>query len=528
MSRQRILVTWIGHTDLRVMASSLPEEERDKLLKNLGGLPAVRDSRGPIRTLLDTEQFDKVYLFSNYPAPANRLFARWLGNSPEVCQLPITDPTDYAAIFTAVDGELARITSQVDSQALDLCVLLSPGTPAMAAVWVLLGKSRYPATFYQTHQGRAWVTDIPFDLAVDFVPELLRQPDSYLQHLASRSPQEVEGFESIIGESQAIRMAVGRSRKTALRDVSVLLLGESGTGKELFARAIHNASHRGKGPFVPVNCAAVPHELLESELFGHIKGAFSGAVADRDGAFKLAHNGTLFLDEVGECDPQVQAKLLRALQPVTGGGPCEREFRPVGSDTAVKANVRVIAATNRDLVAAVRDSGFRGDLYYRLAVIAIKLPPLRDRKSDIPLLATALLEQINRQFSAQEPGYKHKTLSASAKAFVKKHPWPGNVRELFNSLVQAAVMAEADTLEAGDIAAATTTVPERAQTEVLDQPLGEGFDLANLLEEVQRHYLKRAMTEAQGIKSRAARLLGYKNYQTLDAQLRRFGIEWRR
>ena len=260
------------------------------------------------------------------------------------------------------------------------------------------GRERLPASFYQSHKGRLWQTEIPFDLAVDFVPQLLRDADTAFQHLASKSPRDVEGFKDLVGESRSIRLAVGRAQRAAVRDVPILILGESGTGKEMFARAIHAASPRRAGPFVPINCAAIPRELLEAELFGHAKGGFTGALADRRGAFRRADGGTLFLDELGECDPQMQTKLLRVLQPPPGKGPCHRDYAPVGADKPESSDVRVIAATNCDLMEAINQNRFREDLYYRLAAITVKLPPLQDRKSDIPLIAESVLQQINADF----------------------------------------------------------------------------------------------------------------------------------
>lgn len=206
-------------------------------------------------------------------------------------------------------------------------------------------------------------------------------------------------------------MAVGRAQKAAVRDVPVLIVGETGTGKELFARAIHQSSHRRDGPFVAINCAAIPRDLLESELFGHKKGAFTGASEDRIGAVEHADRGTLFLDEIGECDPGMQSKLLRVLQPPDGQGPCHRVFRRVGETQDRTCDVRLITATNRDLLASIEAHSFREDLYYRLAVITLSLPSLRDRKTDISLLVEALLDRVNADFRRQEPGFKDKSVS---------------------------------------------------------------------------------------------------------------------
>ena len=525
MRSRRILFSWIGYTDLRAMAASLPADEQREVLKGINPPTPLDGQPGPLKCLLDLESFDEVHLLSDHGPVKNRHYLKWLGGAPVLHPVKLTNPTDYPDVFKVVDEELAAVVSVPRPHALDLCVHLSPGTPTMTAIWLLLGKSKYhPATFFQTHAGKAWVTDIPFDLVVDYVPQVLRDADARLQRLAGQSPQEVAGFEGIVGDCPKLRVAVGAARRAAQRDVSVLLLGESGTGKEKFARAIHDASPRKANKFVPINCAAFSKELLESELFGHVKGAFSGAVASRDGAFKEADGGTLFLDEVGECDPAMQVKLLRVLQP-PDNDPCHRVFYRVGDSKPITSNVRIIAATNRDLHAAIGRGDFRDDLYYRLAVITVKLPPLRERREDVPLLVRRFVAQINENFARQEPGYKHKSVSSSAMAFVRKQPWPGNVRQLYNTLVQAAVMTDGDVLDRQDIAAAVAEVPGKPAVDPLEQPLGDGFSLVDFLEEIQRHYLVRAMKEAGGVKTRAAQLLGYKNYQTLAAQLERLKIE---
>jgi transcriptional regulator with PAS, ATPase and Fis domain len=395
---------------------------------------------------------------------------------------------------------------------------------------------------------------------LDVIPEILRNADRRLAHLAARPPGDVAGFEDIAGESQGIRLAVGRAERAATRSVSVLLLGESGTGKELFAQAIHRASPRRDKPWRAINCAAITTTLLESELFGHVKGASSGADRPRAGAFETADGGTLFLDEVGECSLELQAKLLRVLQPADDAHPCTRRFRPVGGDSDKTANVRIVAATNRDLHAAIRRREFREDLFYRLSVVTIQIPPLRDRPSDIAPIAQRLLDRINAQFRSEERGYqpvekgdcpspasdssaadrhgpqglspfstggsRDKTFSDSAIAFVKRHDWPGNIRQLYNVILQAVVMTDGNSLDRADIVGSLGEFQESPAAEnLLDRPLGDNFKLEDLLNDIQRHYLRRAMSEAHGVKTQAARLLGIDKYQTLTAQLKRLKVD---
>lgn len=525
MTTKRILFSWIGHADLRALAASLPKGEQQEVLKGLNPPNPLPDQQGPLKCLLDAEQFDEVHLLSDHPLAKNRLYLKWIGKNSKLHQVKLTNPTDYTEVFHIADQELASVVNVPRKHKIDLYIHLSPGTPTMTAIWLLLGKSKYPATFFQTHNRKAWVTNIPFDLVIDYLPQVLRDADARLQLLASQSPQDVLGFEGIVGDSRNLRVAVGRAQRAALRDVSVLLLGESGTGKEKFARAIHDASPRKTKKFVSINCAAISRELVESELFGHKKGSFTGAMADRGGAFKEADGGTLFLDEIGECDSAMQAKLLRVLQP-PDDNPCHRVFYRVGESTPITSDVRIIAATNRDLVAAIARNEFRDDLYYRVAAITLKLPPLRERQEDIPLLVPKLLGQINKNFEKKEPGYQHKKLSTSAMTFVRKQQWPGNIRQLFNTLLQAAVMTDGDIIDRQDIADAIAEVPGKHSVNVMEHPLGEAFVLAEFLEKIQLHYLERGMKEAGGVKTRAAELLGYKHYQTLSAQLERLKVKF--
>ncbi|MFN3152899.1 sigma-54 interaction domain-containing protein [Bremerella sp.] len=520
---RRILLTWIGHTDLKAMGAALPPAKRKKVEEIVRGEIDADVGPGPVKTLVERENFTEVHALSNYDPSVTKQFVSWLKKRCVTHHVVLTNPSDHGQVLDAVRPVLASVDVCKEDE---LCFHLSPGTPAMAAIWILLGKSQYPATLFQTHYEKVWKTEIPFDITTDVIPQLLREPDRIWQHLAIKSPQEIHGFEGIIGESPAIKMAVGRAQRAAVHDVPVLILGESGTGKEMVAEAIHYASCRRNKKPVLINCAAISSNLLESELFGHVKGSFTGAEKDRKGAFELADGSTLFLDEVGECNLEMQAKLLRALQPPPKEGPCCRVFRPVGSEKDIKVDVRIVAATNKNLTEAVERGEFREDLLYRLSIVTVKLPALREREGDVILLAESLLLDINSRLRrGGEAGYEDKSLSVDAKRFVQQYHWPGNVRELSNALLQAAVMAQGRILSSQDIAAAIADLPSKKKSEVLDCPLGGEFSIDIKLEEIQAHFIRRAMAEAGGKVTKAAKLLGMKHYQTLAAQLERLGIE---
>jgi transcriptional regulator with PAS, ATPase and Fis domain len=330
-------------------------------------------------------------------------------------------------------------------------------------------------------------------------------------------PDAAVEFSSIVYRSPGMRRVIEQAKRVAIRSVPVLIEGESGTGKELLARAIHRASARANKPLVTVNCGAIPSELVESEFFGHMKGSFTGATANRMGHFERADGGTLFLDEIGELPKPVQVKLLRTLQ--------EGEVTPVGSSDSRKIDVRVIAATNRTLIDEVANGNFREDLFYRLAVAIIKLPPLRERAGDISLLIDRLLEQIN--LSGSEIGLKGKRLSAAAKNLMLQYRWPGNVRELVNTLQRAVIWSDDEVigLEAMREAILVTQSVTRSEKGVLDYPIEEGVDLEGILARVAKYYIARALAHSHKNKTQAATLLGLGSYQTLTNWMRRYGID---
>ncbi len=309
--------------------------------------------------------------------------------------------------------------------------------------------------------------------------------------------------------SPAVRELAQRARQVAETDTPVLVLGETGTGKERLARAVHRWSARADGPFVTLNCAAIPAGLLESELFGHVKGAFTGATRDRAGRFQMAHGGTLFLDEIGEMPVELQAKLLRALQ--------EKAFEPVGSDKTVRADVRILAATHVDLLQAIAQRRFREDLYYRLSVFPLRLPPLRERLEDLPLLCAFLLEE-----QARRTGRRGMRVTTEGIARLAAYDWPGNIRELANALERATILSRRMELgpEAFDL-------PLRAPAAVLVEslpPLVPGA--VPSLEEVQRQHILRVLALTKGRiygPAGAAALLGLKP-STLQSRMKKLGI----
>jgi DNA-binding NtrC family response regulator len=325
------------------------------------------------------------------------------------------------------------------------------------------------------------------------------------------------GAPQIVGEDSRLKQVTVSLHRAASTDTTVLLEGESGTGKELFARALHALSPRADGPFVAINCAAIPETLLETELFGHEKGAFTGATNRKPGKFELAHRGTLFLDEIGDLPLPLQAKILRALE--------EKRFERVGGTVSLQVDVRVVAATNRNLKAAVAARQYREDLYFRLSVFPITIPPLRDRQDDISMLAKYFIERFCRDLNK-----KPMSLAASAVEELRTYPWPGNVRELQNCIERAVILTEGDTIHSrhlnlsfhAPLAEPAGAVP--GPWEQLDMS-GTLADVSRrVLAEVERLKIEQTLREAAGNRGRAAELLQV-TYKTLTTKLKDYGIQ---
>ena len=499
---KNILLAWIGRNDL--------------------DSPAKRSEAdiGAIAQGVGFQEWDEVLLLSDWPPAEYEPYVDWLKRRTKamvrVRREKLSSPMNFNEIYPAAVRAVQDVHQRFGREA-QLTFHLSPGTQHMGSVWIILSKTRFPARLIQSAREKGVeVVSVPFDISADFLPDLLARPDSDLEALCAGLPPQDPRFDDLVHRSRSMARVVAMARRVAVRGVTVLIEGESGTGKELLARAIHSGSPRHQKPFIAVNCGAIAPDVVESELFGHRKGAFTGATQDRKGHFEEAHGGTLLLDEVGELSPRAQVELLRALQ--------EGEVVPVGASKPVKVDVRVIAATNRNLLTEVGEGRFRSDLYYRLAVAVIRIPPLRERPEDLMPLVDTLLEKVNREGEGS-PGFQRKTLTAGGRNAIKGHVWPGNVRELENTLRRAVLWCPEPALRAEDLRESILAASSPPTDGILNRPLGDDLDVSELLSSVARHYLDRAMKEAAGNKTRAAELLGLPSYQTLTNWLKKYGVD---
>ncbi|MBC7741692.1 MAG: sigma-54-dependent Fis family transcriptional regulator [Bdellovibrionaceae bacterium] len=412
-------------------------------------------------------------------------------------------PFDIAIIdMNLPDGNGLDFVSEIKSQ--------SPTTQVV----VLTGFATIDSAIQATQKGAYHFLTKPFN-----VEELMGLLDKALSHrnleLENKQLRNELGskyqFDQIIGESEGIKSCLSLVERVANSDSTILVMGESGTGKELIARAIHYNSDRAKGPFVAINCGAIPSELLESELFGHVKGAFTGAISNRIGRFELADEGTLFLDEIGDLDPSMQVKILRALQ--------ERIFEPVGATKSVQVNVRVIAATNVDMDKAVKEGRFREDLYYRLNVIPIQIPALRERKTDIPLLLSHFMTQFNRTKSRSLTGFSQDALNC-----LVGYAWPGNIRELENLIERLSILKGNGQVDVIDLPPKyKSTAASYAETGSVDIPEA-GLDFNTAVDQFENALILKALEKTGWNKNQAALLLRL-NRTTLVEKMKKKGLK---
>jgi DNA-binding NtrC family response regulator len=503
MTQARWLVAWIGGTD--------HEAAEGRLKGDLGPIAAALQVPGG---------YDKVYLLTNYDHERSRRYCDWLAQrtgfpseSIDLFDIELPSPVDYDAIYAEVSKNLAAARLPRDD--VQLTFHLSPGTPAMTVIWIVLARTRFPARLIQTTRDRG-VQEVKFftDVTNAFLPEYLQRDGQRIERLAAGPKESAPEFAAVVHRSRAVGDQIELARRMAGYDVPILILGETGTGKELFADAIHKSSRRASRPFVPVNCGAIAPELANSELFGHAKGAFTGAVRDHKGHFQAADGGTLFLDEIGDLPLDSQVRLLRVLQSKT--------VTPVGGSAPIPVNVRIVAATHRDLAADVAAGRFREDLFHRLAVGILNLPPLRERGSDVDLLIDHFIEHINGE-GVGKPEAIRKKISKEGRKLLVAHPWPGNIRELYHTLMRAAIWSRGEQIEAADIIAALLPMPAKSRSP-LERPLTQGFDLEALVDEVKAHYIRLALDKCGGKKTAAARLLGLSSHQTLGNWMKSLGV----
>lgn len=466
-------------------------------------LQSENDQTGPILSLLAVRGFDRVVLFSTpntieqSTQTKTAIHERHPSVEVEISHVELTDPTDYLEILRG----LRRVIGSLDLGAgSDIYVSVASGTPQMHAVWILLVTSgEVPARILHVRPLRFVSKDRPVVSEVDLggaeFPEVQLRVASQSEtpeYQTAADAVAVTREIGIVGDHPALLKAVDAVAALAGSDAPVLILGETGTGKELFARMVHRLSGRAADRFIALNCAALPKDLAESILFGHKRGAFSGAVNDQLGKFELADGGTLFLDELGELPLESQAKLLRVIE--------DGIVEPIGVKKGRRVNVRIVAATNVDLRKAVKQKKFRDDLYFRLNVGQVILPPLRSRVSDIPKLALSILGQLNE--TIRQP----KRLSIGALKAMARHAWPGNVRELGNVIERAVLLTKHETIEAEDLDFVREGDDTSGEYPIPD--FADGFSMESYLAGTRKQLVEHAMELAEGNKSRAARLLG--------------------
>lgn len=469
------------------------------------GMIGDEEHSGPILSLVEgmrqaSRPFDSVVLFSTpntekHTGKTREAFEKLHPDIEVIIKdLPLLDPTDYPSILRELRRHMGEFLEEMPKA--KFYVAVASGTPQMHACWLLLvGSGEFPARILNIRPRRFVSKDLPLITEVDLTsPEFpVVTPNVFANEQDTPIADSSTAIRQIglVGDHPKMRKAIETAVSVAESGASVILVGESGTGKELFAKLIHRLSDRAKAPFVPVNCAAIPKELFESQFFGHKKGSFTGATTDHVGKFMQADTGTLFLDEVTELTLPFQAKLLRVLE--------DKVVEPIGAAKSRKVEVRIVSATNKDIRGLIKQGQFRSDLYHRLNVATIHIPPLRERRSDIPKIAAFLLEEINK--SLKRP----KRFSQSFIARLREYPWLGNIRELRNAIERSACTAKNEIIDASDFDT-TGFIDDEDGAADLPEP-HDGFSLRSYTFDVRAKLILRAVELADNNLSKAARLL---------------------
>ena len=499
--------------------------------------PEGSEEHGPLLSLLETVPYDRVVLFCTGSRFLERarsvqeiVTARDAGVTFSFVNLELESVVDYEQIYLELRRSTGKLLESIAHQSPEISVLLDPGTPQMQTSWFLLVRSgqldakllqgvppRFAAGVYKVKEVKLTDTELPeVRLPGASRPAAASAPPARGSANPRGEPWINSSGPQIVGNAPAFVQMLGAAERVARYDVSVLIRGETGSGKGIVARLIHQHSTRCDGPFLSLNCSAISASLAESELFGHTKGAFTGATTDRLGQFRAAEGGTVFLDEIGDLPMDLQPKLLRVLE--------EKVVTPVGEDRVYPVDVRIIAATNRDLDAMIDTGGFRRDLYERLNQTTILLPPLRERTQDIPALIEKFLSNWNHRY------HESKTLSADVVEQFCAYPWPGNVRELENAVIAMCAACRGDVATAAVLPAALAAYARShgagsaGETSPRIEIPSDGLNIRVMLAEIERAYYENALQRTGGNAERAAALLGISGHAFRKAMRERFGV----
>lgn len=514
------MISWISDADLMDYYLALPSTElKNEFLKQSKNEKSFKDKARPdnivhltsnISHLLRKfgDKIEELHLITNrlYDFLQNHPYEDFMRREcPSYrgkvflhnCADEVTKITDLPGVYTVTQ----KIIADIKRNHTALYCNLSSGVGVTTAALVMLAS----AYFDEYHLLQNYQSDIDDN----------KLPEDFSSLIAKRAIHTENQFANsrIIGQSDAIQKVKTKVYRFAPFDYSVLILGPNGTGKSTIAKEIHDLSSRKNGPFVSINCGSLTPTLLESRLFGHLKGSYTNATSDKDGEFKRADGGTIFLDEIADCSLEMQVALLHVLQPLEGKGkPTIRRFHRMGETNDTESDVRVIAATNKDIKQLIREGKFREDLYYRIAVCTITMPSLSQMKEDIELLATSFLKEINAQ-NKSVAGFTPKHLSAEALQTLKDHIWTGNVRELIHSLQQAAIMADGNIISSTDFNFQSEHTEDRL-------PPPEDYSLEQIKADLERRYINAAIDVTKGNKAKASRLLGLKTPQNLESRIK--------
>jgi transcriptional regulator with PAS, ATPase and Fis domain len=493
------LLTWLGSTDLKC---------------------AVDDKEAAIAAiaLKNPQPFDKIVILANAWEGEWVDYLGWLKARLAQAKRPFGDvviqkariknPIDYETILDQSAMWINKLSNESDK----LTISLTSGTPAMIAIAVILGKARPNVEFVQSSEKTPIINP---KIPVDFAKEYVKSAAKGVASKAVSDPKAPKPLEKIAAKSIKMRDLISKAKVLATSELPVLVLGETGTGKEVISNAIHLASLRSEQPFKAVNCGALPQTLVDSILFGHEKGAFTGADKQHHGLFEQASTGTLFLDEVGELAPDVQVKLLRVLQ--------EGCITRVGGSETIDVDVRIIAATHRNLLKMVEAGEFREDLFYRLAVGVIHIPSLRNRAEDIPILIEELIAEINTASSTQV-NYKSKNISNKGIKFILTQPWQGNIRELWNTLNRAFLWSSSAEVSDKDILDAMLVrdkTPEEAEVAL---SLGQVVDINQIIDKHKKKYVLAALKATGNNLTKTSAMLSLNSHQTLKGWIKSLDI----